>query len=871
MCPVWAQSVSSWNGGTGNWSNPAHWDPNGDPNSEFADVYLNSDSGSLVSLDGDRTIGRLTIGSGDELVIASSNTWFFLVNGGFAGAGRLSVDGLLSLQSGRFNLAGADNQTIDFVGSGTVALGGSSATIDTQNHSGVTLNNGVTIQGAGSLGSNRIQHIHNTGRIVASGGILNILPVNYGTFTNAGEVLASAGSTIALNGNYVTYHNSDRTMTADGAGAMIYLDATSSLFESGSLAGINGGVVRVQSDSLKFHQVTFTGETQIAANYIPDFTGTTTLHGVMNVESTGALEFGDTIGQSLSLVGSGTVVLNNAQIRGGSSGVTLTSAVDVMGNGSFGWSSIAHIINSGTITASGGTLFLSPVYTGTFTNAGHVRATAGSQINLGTVATYLNTGKTMTADGAGSEIFVNGSGGRVVGGTLEGINGGKVLIHTDSMVFQDVTFAGTSEIQGNYYPIFTGSTVIDGTMTAKSTARVRFGETNGVTEKLYGSGTLVLNNAQVTSAYEGVQFENHTTIRGYGTLGANKLAGIVNAGSLTAAGGDLNLLLSGSGNFLNHGVVAADNANFVINGDWTKASNFIKDAYTPVPIDPTTWRGALVGGKWVASGNGGIVITDTSDPRTAIIYGNSADVTLSGTGAFITGFSNSVRINEAGGIIRVLDGQAFSPGVGGFTNHGLIEIGAGSAWDGPIVSTEDGVVLLDGTLEGGLTSWGRVTGVGRVTDGDMQVLGGTVGPGHSIGRLSVEGEGNDYIQTGGEIVLEIGRSGGLTVQDQITALDGNILISNSTVVLTLLTGSEHLKVGDSFSVLQANYLNDGSNLTLSDVEFVFDTSLAGYTFETFVGGDALTFQVTSAIPEPGSVGLLALGLAALVARRRPRA
>src|SRR5687767_6780141 len=74
-----AQTTHLWTPGNGNWSNAARW-TNGVPNADSADVYIDNSTtatNSIVSVDGDFSLGRLTLDAGDTLSINNFSSLVF--------------------------------------------------------------------------------------------------------------------------------------------------------------------------------------------------------------------------------------------------------------------------------------------------------------------------------------------------------------------------------------------------------------------------------------------------------------------------------------------------------------------------------------------------------------------------------------------------------------------------------------------------------------------------------------------------------------------------------------------------------------------------------------------------------------------------
>src|SRR3984885_16044880 len=102
LCPALAlgQTNSSWNGGTGNWSNATDWNPNQVPNNGGGNTYnVSIDSGGAdnVTLDQNATISSLTlggVGSGIDSFLEGPDTLTITGTATVNPTGLLGVNGL---------------------------------------------------------------------------------------------------------------------------------------------------------------------------------------------------------------------------------------------------------------------------------------------------------------------------------------------------------------------------------------------------------------------------------------------------------------------------------------------------------------------------------------------------------------------------------------------------------------------------------------------------------------------------------------------------------------------------------------------------------------------------------------------------------
>ncbi|NBC10463.1 MAG: PEP-CTERM sorting domain-containing protein, partial [Planctomycetes bacterium] len=245
------------------------------------------------------------------------------------------------------------------------------------------------------------------------------------------------------------------------------------------------------------------------------------------------------------------------------------------------------------------------------------------------------------------------------------------------------------------------------------------------------------------------------------------------------------------------------------------------------------------------------------------------DGSLSGTGRVETLFNN----RDGGQVNAINDTLTFTEQVSAAGGSELNAINSTVVFEQGLDS--DGAVnLIDSTFDGDLinngsvslagvnTITGNVSGTGEFTGTGTALLTGSSSPGNSPGVLDFEGD-LIYADTH-TLLIELGSSGGAPGVDFDQINVEGLLEIDGGLDVHLLDGFSP-GVGDSFLVLTGGETT-GTFAGLGEGEVV--TSMNGVDLRiTYAGGDGNDIALT-AIPEPGSLALLAIGGLALIRKRR---
>ena len=452
LCPALAfgQTNSTWNGGTGNWSNALNWNdgvPNGNYNA------LITSAGSSVTLDINATIDNLTLNTGDNLGIGSGNTLTFQASGGST----INNSGTITLaSSGSISIGAGSSLVLD---GGQLVMSGGSISGATGAES-MTNYVGSEITGYGTISS---VGFTNDWSITVTGGTLTVNPNTQG-FNNDGSVQINVGATLKINGMLLQgYPNNNSELFMNGG----------TLIATGGFSNGYLNVTNINDGS----SVTVTGDLN-NAGYIELSQSTMTINGnATNLNGDNFALFYASNGSTLDIKGTVTQqegIDNEFDIAGG-------SAVNIGGSfKDYGFSSVG---SGGVGIGTGSILTVHKDFDDT---GGVISVLGGSVLNVGRNFNIRN------ADDNDLGIL-NVTGGSVT--TVEGslINSfGEVLIDNTSVLNAE---SGYQVSGGNptYFgrPFHFGSTVVDGVLNVWGTGVNIHGGTL--------SGTGVINGNVTTS------------------------------------------------------------------------------------------------------------------------------------------------------------------------------------------------------------------------------------------------------------------------------------------------------------------------------------------------------------------------------------
>lgn len=588
--------------------------------------------------------------------------------------------------------------------------------------------------------------------------------------------------------------------------------------------------------------------------------------------------------------------------------ITLTSGniLNYTGSGSAG---------SAALTSSGEIYFYdtATAATSTITNNNFLlfynSSTAGAAtITNNSILEFLNTASAGSAHITNTHVAYLLDDATADQATIVNSGAGATLdnrLHTGSVTVG--AFSGTGELL-----LGTGNTAV-GSLNTNTTFSGVISGTGGSLTKV-GTGTLTLTGANT--------YTGGTTLSG-GTLIATP--GALGTGAVTLADADTALFLSSAAtNTLANPITVATGTGAATIGG-ASGSDFVIYSGNLTLDRPTTladltglrttFTGVISGnvGTLTIGGGGGsgyrVTLEGTNTFTGNVSVSDGVILQLSSTGNEILPTGTAVNLNTSGQLwlvnssaIGSLSGGASSivQVANGVNIPATLTVGSSNTnttFAGTLSQANDYLSLTKvGT--GTLTLTGAAQHYGDTTvDGGALLLANstygtgagtvTVNTGGTFGGTSVVMD-HTIVNSGGH--LAPGTAGALTFYNGLVLNDGSILdfqlgTASSQIVLSsndYLTGSASaggitLNLANSGGFTAATYtlfeFSGASGTSSFDVsDFVFGSTIAGYTYALALNGSALELTATaSAVPEPSTyaafAGLAALGLIMLRRRR----
>lgn len=829
--PSIAAAQTTWDGGglaDTSWGTAANWDNDTLPAFNGLDsltVTGGFGANTALTLGADRSIARITFGGSATPISLSGNTLRLNSTTTTAAAG-----------TALWNASTSDGQAA-IVNSNLLLQSGSAGTYTAQfrennNSSGGTTFNGTITQGAGenwtlrfsrasSRGTFRLNNASNSfaGIINAGADILSLTPGSYGS----GLITLSGGTTgTATVEHYTTAVANDITLTSGGVWSSNIATRLTGNLTQGSQAltyqGTGGGFARAD-----YASISGTGTTSVRSGTLWASTMSKLSSGTLNLADGTTAGFGSFVlsGTAASDAptwddfvgartynqsgGSGTWRINTTTTAGVGGGFAARGA-DV---------TIPHqsAPNAGGIT---NTTFARNFVLGSQATLNGVRIAdhavkVNTDIAFGTAEFRpVITWHPDTAAGSASVAWT-------LGGPVHELNG--VLSGTDVEL---VPLSGGSSANRGLLRVTNANNALAG----NSVWVLGSTRTSWVTP---GGITITTSNPDDNSGVVGI----FTSDAAFG--GNNVEVVVASLGSSGTATNSLLLFEDASG----LGTTFAKPFS-VLNNTATYASGFGSYA------GDVTYTGAI-NMPATQGTNGAVVVHVRSGEMKLGLVGDSADITNNRTAA-------TTFYKEGAGTLAI-DNLVF--GGTQATNN----------WN-----VRGGTLLVNQALTTFVTvaNTGTLGGVGSISGAVTVQNGGTVSPGMSIGNLSV---GSLVVQNGGTVDIEVGASAAdlLSVAGVLNLTAG----TSDTLNLVSLIGGPTGAVPSYTIMTYGTRSGDFNVVSVDDV--VVSTAdafnpLIGVPFPAtnyyLAWDDSAGTLTLNAVPEPASLGLLAMGGLAMLRRRR---
>lgn len=785
--------------------------------------------------------------------------------------------------------------------------------------SGITNTLSGVISGAGGVTQNSVGTMNLSGVNTYTGATL----VNAGTLglTGAGSIEATSG--ITVNGATATF------LTSSSAAVTPVVTVT--LGKAGGSGGATLGTVNVADNSgagiltgaggLNITSLTLDGATTFS------WSGNAQLSVATFTINSSASSI--TIGSSVAWTSSATpyTLLSASTIGGTGAGLGAFTLGDVTANftGLTPRQTATAAIsgNTITVTVSGDNY---PKWTGNESSAWNTTATNNWQlVNGGAVTTFINGDQVLFDDTASQGTVTINDGNVSVGGvtfnnstldyTVSGANGvtgvgGLTKSGTGTVTLDTVnSYTGGNTINA-------GALIVTGTLGGGATTinggTLQMG--NGGTTGSFGDASAITNNGSLmfnrsNNLVQGTDFgtisgTGSVTKAGAGTLtlgGANSYsggttidAGTVIFGNNTAFGSGAVTLNGGglkasSGVTLANNIVVASAANIDMAGNNTGlAGNISGSAALTFTTSGAASTAALSGD------NSGYTGTITFNNNNAVSFNAASAGSAGAAWVFNDGAFDRVRINVGNGTINFGSiagvGQMQNDTAGTTSTLSVGALGTDTTFSGTMKDNGTGKLALAKIGAGTLTLIGanNYTGGTTINAGTLKVNGTVVGAVTvnssgtlaGTGAVGTLGTGAVTLNAGGAIAPGNGGIGTLTAAGDVTWMSGGVMTFDlSSADAT----SDMLQAGGVFDLAGgANFTFDfaggsvgqtytlvffgtaGSGLT-SGSQFTANGLEGNFTLDT----NSLSFTVT-AVPEPGTVALVVMGLGCvmLIARRK---
>lgn len=707
--------------------------------------------------------------------------------------------------------------TVNRLGGVITSLAGSNVKIVDGGTSGnITLTGGVS----GVFDIHTLAQSATGGTVTIDPGTTDIL-----RFGGSGGILLASGASSLVIGTTVADGRITAGGAADTAGELIISNFNTS---SGGTITVNSSIIDNGSGSVSLIK-TGTG-TLILNSTTNNYTGKTYIQGgILTAAADGSLGFqpGTAQADNITLNG-GTLRWGTAFTLSSTRGITLGAAGGALDTQAFNTTYAGIIAGTGSLTKNGtGALTLTGnnTYTGITTVSANALLVVGSNTALG------------------SNIA-----GTVIGSS--GVNSGILRLQNGVTVTgESLSIGGTSQVGG-------------GAQSNRGSLQVEAGATG-----TWAGNILLTENARVGTQDNGILI----------------ITGVIDDGTSTyklQISGDADLahrltsytMLSGANTY--NGTTELIRGTLKLGATNTLTTTTVLDVHQ-ASSNTADYAGLDMNGFDQTIGtlqSTGVTSAATASDKARIFNSSTTQSTLTvnqtSTSEYLGMIEGNIALVKMGtGILTLSSTGSSSAYQNSYTGTTTVSGGTLQVGKAGIGTTGTGAVTVNGTDS-------VLAGTGTIRAAATVILG-TIRPGDnggaSAGTLNFA-QGLTFAPTASSTVavLNVDSTG---VADKIQVTGSLTLSSNSKIELTF-DGGYAPTVGSTWSLidwsglLTLNGFTTGSNLILPDLTAY--NSDWYYEISTLVNGATGGSLVVTIAPEPTSTALLALGLSALVLRRRRR-